>query len=274
MAKTPPLPGIIPTGEVSLAHVFHPERDDVNGWIVEPKLDGVRCVMFRGLAVTRAGKPIPSVSDIARHFASLPFALDGELMLPGRKFEGTVGEVRQTKRISETLVYNVFDAIPASGEQTPFIERRGVVLEATSGAWSHERVARTPFDLVDDPHAACAHALADGFEGIMLKDPAAPYRPGRTRSTLKMKPWLDTNATVLEVIAGEGKHEGRLGALVVQTEAGVRCKVGTGFSDGERAALWANRDTVAGSVVELVYQELTERGALRFPTFRRIRGDL
>lgn len=272
----PPLTlDIIPGGQVSLAHVYRPDKDQVDGWIVEPKLDGVRCVMFGGCAVTRENKPIPSVSDIARHFAALPFALDGELMLPGAKFEQTVGEVRQQQRISESLVYHVFDIIPPPGDEpTPFIKRRMWALRGTTGTWEHPRVTRTPFEVVRNPVEDIKHYIAAGYEGIMLKDPAAPYMHGRSRSVLKMKPWLDTTATIIEALPGEGKHEGRLGALILETEGGVRCKVGTGFSDAERVALWAHREHLAGSVVEIIYQELTSRGALRFPTFRRIRGDL
>lgn len=269
---------MIPSGEVALAHVFDPSKDDVEQWIAEPKLDGVRCILFQGYALTRTGKPIPSVSDLARHFAPLPWALDGELLLPGADFEGTVGRVRQTRELAEELVFHVFDAIPACDEDraATFLQRRAGL--AAAGVTRHPRVKLTPMEAVsaftNGAHGACDHFTKLGFEGVMLKNPDAPYTPGRSRAVLKLKPWFDTNATVLEAIAGEGKHAGRLGALVIRTEGGIVCKVGTGFSDAERVALWANRDALPGTIVEICYQELTKRGALRFPTFRRVRGDL
>lgn len=265
---------MIPTGQVSLAHTFDPAKDEVRDWIAEPKLDGVRCILYQGYAVTRAGKPIPSVSDLARHFAQLPFALDGELLLPGATFEQTVGEVRQKQRVSDRLVFHAFDVIPTGEDaSTPFLERRRALVQALV-QFPHARATMTPWEPCVDALQACERYVAMGFEGVMLKDPGAPYTPGRSRAVLKMKPWFDTNATVAAAIAGEGKHAGRLGALVVDTDEGVRCKVGTGFSDCERQALWDNRDGLVGSVVEICYQERTERGALRFPTFRRIRSDL
>lgn len=266
---------MIPTGEVSLAHVYDPAKDEVRDWIAEPKLDGVRCVLFQGYACTRTAKPIPSVSDLAAWFAGLPFALDGELMLPGAAFEQTVGEVRQTKRLSSDLVFHAFDLIPSRDcdAEMPFVERRALLVQSLT-TLRHTRATVTPWTSCEDALATCEAYTMQGFEGVMFKNPLAPYTPGRSRSVLKMKPWFDTNAIVIEALPGEGKHAGRLGALVVQTEAGIQCKVGTGFSDGERAALWANRDALKGSIVEICYQELTKRGALRFPTFRRIRGDL
>lgn len=41
--------------------------------------------------------------------------------------------------------------------------------------------------LADDGLAAWAEVLARGFEGLVAKDPASPYRGGRTLSWRKVK---------------------------------------------------------------------------------------
>ena len=70
-------------------------------------------------------------------------------------------------------------------------------------------------------------------------------------------------------LPGEGKHKGRLGALVVEMPGGKRFSVGTGFSDAERAS-----PPPLGSLITYRYQELTDRGVPRFPSFLRVCGEL
>lgn len=65
---------------------------------------------------------------------------------------------------------------------------------------------------------------------------------------------------------GEGKHLGRMGALV--TEKG---KVGTGFSDKEREEY--TEEYILGKVIEVSCMELTPQGKFRFPKFVRTRLD-
>ncbi len=64
---------------------------------------------------------------------------------------------------------------------------------------------------------------------------------------------------------GKGKFKGLLGALVVQLPDGTEFSVGTGFSDAERAA-----PPPAGSVITFRYQELSDGGVPRFPSFVRV----
>src|SRR5262249_37599780 len=68
---------------------------------------------------------------------------------------------------------------------------------------------------------------------------------------------------------GEGRHKGRLGALVVERPGGTRFSVGTGFSDAER-----EDPPPVGSVITYRYQELTNAGVPRFPSFVGLRDDV
>jgi DNA ligase-1 len=71
---------------------------------------------------------------------------------------------------------------------------------------------------------------------------------------------------VVAHLAGKGRHQGRLGALEVVLADGTRFSVGTGFSDAERAA-----PPAVGSVITFRYQELSDGGVPRFPSFVRVR---
>jgi DNA ligase 1 len=102
----------------------------------------------------------------------------------------------------------------------------------------------------------------------MLRQPESRYEVGRSLTLLKVKNFRDAEARVLEQLKGAGRHKGRLGALLVELADGTRFSVGTGFSDAEREA-----PPPVGSVITFRYQELSEGGVPRFPSFVRVRGD-
>jgi DNA ligase-1 len=92
---------------------------------------------------------------------------------------------------------------------------------------------------------------------------------GRSSSLLKVKSFFDAEALVVEHLPGTGKHEGRLGALLVELADGTRFSIGTGFSDKERKS-----PPKTGSVVTFRYQELSDGGVPRFPSYVGVRDDV
>ena len=69
---------------------------------------------------------------------------------------------------------------------------------------------------------------------------------------------------MIEHLAGAGRHKGRLGALGVVLPDGTQFSVGTGFSDAQR-----ENPPPVGSLITFRYQELSDRGVPRFPSFIR-----
>jgi DNA ligase 1 len=126
-------------------------------------------------------------------------------------------------------------------------------------------------------------ALSENFEGIMVKDPAAPYQTKRSDAWLKIKPDLSVDLTVVGVEPGtpESKFAHTLGNLVLEGEdlgRRIRVEVGSGFSEAQRDEIWGARDQVIGRVAEIKADALTQNQAsdgvwsLRFPVFLRWRG--
>jgi DNA ligase-1 len=107
-----------------------------------------------------------------------------------------------------------------------------------------------------------------GGEGLMLRQPGSLYEAGRSTTLLKVKTFHDAEARVVEHLAGAGRHAGRLGALLVELPDGKQFSVGTGFSDAAR-----ENPPPVGSVITFRYQELTDRGVPRFPSFVRLHAD-
>jgi DNA ligase-1 len=128
------------------------------------------------------------------------------------------------------------------------------------------------------PHLVCtgsehlrtelARVEALGGEGLMLRQPASRYIAGRSTTLLKVKSFLDAEARVVGHTRGTGRHAGRLGALEVELPNGIRFSVGTGLSDAER-----DQPPAIGALITFRYQELSNDGVPRFPSFVGVRDD-
>jgi DNA ligase-1 len=99
----------------------------------------------------------------------------------------------------------------------------------------------------------------------MLRQPGSLYETGRSSTLLKVKTFHDADARVIDHIPGRGRHKGRLGALLVQLADGTTFSVGTGFTDAQRAS-----PPPIGATITFRYQELTDGGVPRFPSFVRV----
>ncbi len=249
-----------------LAHTW--ENDvDLAGWWMSEKLDGVRAYWDGSGFVSRLGNAYHAPDWF---IAGLPaFPLDGELWSGRKKFQRTVSIVRAQDRSDhwKEVSFVVFDA-PA--HDAPFEDRLQLVRSTLAGRANpharfhdHERVRD-----VAHLRAELARVEALGGEGLMLRRPGSRYEVGRSSSLLKVKTFHDAEARVLEHLAGAGRHKGRLGALLVEMPDGTRFSVGTGFSDRERA-----NPPPVGALITYRYQELSEDGVPRFPSYVGIRHD-
>ena len=100
----------------------------------------------------------------------------------------------------------------------------------------------------------------------MLHLASADHHAGRSGDLLKVKPYLDAEARVVAHLPGKGKYRGSLGALLLETDSGLRFKVGTGFSDAQR-----RNPPPLGAWVSYRYHGFTKNGIPRFASFLRIR---
>jgi DNA ligase-1 len=245
---------------VLLAHKWETEHDPT-GWWMSEKLDGIRAYWDGEAFVSRLGNrffaPDWFVEDLPAD------TLDGELWVGRKMFQKTTSIVRSGAAGQEwkTVSYVVFDAPNAKGGFEDRIAHAKKVLER-SGA-PHAR----PLDhIVCDGFAHLREELRRveglGGEGLMLRRPGSKYEVGRSNSLLKVKTFHDAEARVIGHAPGTGKHKGRLGALICELADGVTFNVGTGFSDAERGA-----PPSIGSLITFRYQELSNDGVPRFPSY-------
>jgi DNA ligase 1 len=103
----------------------------------------------------------------------------------------------------------------------------------------------------------------------MLRQLGSHCEAGHSHTLLKVKRFHDAEARVVQQLPGSGRHKGRLGALLVVLPGGTQFSVGTGFTDAQR-----EKPPAIGSTITFRFQELTDGGVPRFPSFVRVRTDL
>ena len=195
--------------------------------------------------------------------------LDGELWGGRKLFQRTVGIVKRQDQspLWKDLLYVVFDAPGHPGTFEERIEHAKKVIEERRLAYVrvHEHsICSGPDHLREE----LARIEALGGEGLMARKPGSKYEAGRSSTLLKVKTFHDAEARVVAHAPGAGKHKGRLGALVVELADGTRFNIGTGFSDAERGS-----PPPIGSIVTFRYQELSDGGVPRFPSYVGVRID-
>jgi DNA ligase-1 len=251
--------------KLMLANVYRRGMPLAGYWVSE-KYDGVRGYWDGRQLWTRGGEAIAAPAWFTAPLPAQP--LDGELWAGRGRFEQALSTVRsQTPNDAawRALRFMVFDLPAEPGDFDHRLAALRRLLPLAAAPWVvpvPQRRATT--------HAALQTLLDEtvraGGEGLMLHRGTSAYRSERTDDLLKFKTYDDAEARVLAHLPGKGKHEGRLGALLVETGEGLRFRLGGGFSDAQRAA-----PPAVGSLVTYRYNGLNASGVPRFARFMRVR---
>ena len=251
-----------------LAGRYHPGIDLADYWVSE-KYDGVRGHWDGSALRTRGGERIAAPAWFTAGWPAS--ALDGELWAGRGGFEqaqSTVARQQPDDAAWRRLRYMVFDLPAHPGS---FDERLPALQAAVARIGQAWVVAVPQRKLASDAalQALLREVVRGGGEGLMLHRGASLYRAGRGDDLLKLKPFDDAEARVVGHLPGQGRHAGRLGALLVETPEGRRFKIGTGFSDAQR-----DSPPPVGSWITYRYRGLHEGSGLpRFASFLRVRAD-
>jgi DNA ligase 1 len=263
-----PVKSVAPSSQappILLAHAWD-NSTDLAGWWISEKLDGVRAYWNGKIFVSRQGNEFMAPEWFTEGLPPTP--LDGELWLDRKAFQRTVSIVRRQDRSDhwKDIRYLVFDA-PSQAD--PFEERLAnleFVFRNTIPFASLHKHYRC--ESIDHLRQELVRVESLGGEGLMLREPGSNYEIGRSTSLLKVKTFHDAEATVVGIQNGKGKHKGRMGALIVHLADGTEFSVGTGFSDKQR-----ENPPELGATITFRYQELTDAGVPRFPSFLRATGE-
>jgi DNA ligase 1 len=272
---------------------------------IECKLDGVRvlalCTKNRVTLYSRNGKIFENFPDIQeqlnriKHRISLetkgPFVLDGEIV--GESFQALMKQAQRKSDVkTKDMTYYVFDVIPLADFERGFWNaqqhKRTEILEVNKKEIEAETNLRIMPGMDVDLSTAegqdvmrrfAEDAVAQGFEGIMIKDVDAPYECKRSSFWMKWKPVMTVDLNIVGFEEGTGRNLGRLGAIIcegVDNDRNIRVNVGSGLSDADRDEYWHSRNDLLGRMVEVAADAVTQNQdgsySLRFPRFVRFRG--
>ncbi len=261
--------------------------------IAQPKLDGVRClaqVLPNGdvSLVSRNNKPFPEMPGIraAIKAVGLPEGtiLDGELYsttlgaTPAENFQKVVGLTRRAKlkpqdiADSKEVSLNIFDLIQSDDDAMPFVNRWKL---ANSYAKKDKsgRLTMVPNFLVktkQDIDNLLAQNLADGYEGVMIRDPKSPYQGRRSYYLQKYKKFDDEEFEVVGFQEGQGNDIGTV-IWVCKTPQGKTFTVRPMGTRAEKKKMFQNAQDYIGEMLTVKFQDYTVAGIPRFPvgvTFR------
>lgn len=253
------------TPALMLANVYDGQSDLDAYWVSE-KLDGVRAYWDGHQFLSRNGNRFTAPPWFTADFPDTP--LDGELWMGRGTFATLSGAVRRDEpdpRQWRNIRFMVFDLPRSPGVFDQRLTRLRTMFRQLDSPY----LALVEQFKVADQDALTARlqqVVAAGGEGLMLHRGDAPYHGYRSDDLLKLKPYLDAEARVVAYLPGKGKYQGMMGALLVQGPDGRQFRIGTGFSDAERA-----RPPTIGSVITYQYWGRTRTGLPRFPSYLRVR---
>ena len=279
-----------------LAHKVNDKKIDFNEPVfIQPKLDGVRCLIRREFddtvnadvirAYSRTGKEFKNLKHILKSlrdfFSANPdVVLDGELYNHDLRddFEQIISLVRKQKPTDEDrrnaaniIQYHVYDYI------VPFIgyEARLKWLMSNKDLWSNVVIPVQTLRVHKYEEAVNVHYdgfLSAGYEGSILRLNGA-YEQKRSYNLQKFKDFSDDEATIVGYEAGKGKRTGTLGKFFMMDDNGIEfgCPPGKGFNYKDLANILDNVHDYVGKRATFTYFERTKAGNYRHPMFKCIR---
>src|ERR1035437_2574826 len=241
------------------------------------KLDGIRCLIQNGEAVSRNFKPIQN-AFIRQQMSGLPEGLDGELILEGKQFN-EVSSAVMSEDGTPDFRYYVFDYVSGELNQT-YTNRMAALDKLPLPSYC---VKLLPKIILNLPTLLAyeTKCLQEGYEGVMIRTPDSPYKCGRSTSRegylQKIKRFTDSEAEIIDFeerlhngneatkdLLGHttrSTHQenmvkmGTLGALSVRdVKTKVEFKIGTGYDDALRQEIWDNKKKYSKQLVKYKFQ--------------------
>jgi len=250
-------------------------------WVVQPKLEGDRCravrttngwLLYSSTALVRTS--VPHINAELNQYYNDFEELDGELFCKGLKHEEIRSIVSKTIGVDPDhwkIQFHVFDVLDGNNQ----LHRAGRLLSIEE-TQSIKRVptyfCKTKTELTN----LYERFIDEGYEGIIIRNPAGLYKRSRSTDIMKLKPRNELDALVVELIEEvdkNGNPKGALGAIVCK-HPGIKKEfaVGTGFTREQRIDYWAQPERILGKTVEINYQSLTEE-SIKMCSFKRVKGD-
>jgi len=235
---------------------------NISGWVMSEKLDGIRAIWDGKDLFFRSGKKINAPAWFTVNYP--PFSIDGELWTKERDFENISSIVRdkipndiQWKQIK----HYIFEVPNAKGNLFQRLKKvqpyqNDIIKVIPQIKVKNKQHLKQFLKTIEEK----------GGEGVVVRDPNTPYISKRTSKALKVKSFKDTECEVIGYTKGKGKFDGMVGAIVCKLSNNIKFKIGSGFSMKDR-----KNPPKIGDIITFKYKEFTKYGKPRFPVFLRVR---
>lgn len=291
------IPNLIPEWEVQQAFPIekYPIQQGTEFWLTQ-KLNGARATFYNGQLIARSGfsyKGLEHIINVLERVKQNGYIMDGELTLRDKgglsdneAFRVATGIINSDDKDKTRICYTVFDIIPVKEFESDnpalkYSDRRILLDELSNQINSKDSPVKILPILYHGRDLSKIDSLlekmvAEDKEGLILNTDV-PYKRTRHKGILKVKRFYTMDLPIIRCEEGTGRLSGMLGAVVVRYKDN-EVKVGSGFSDEQRAVFWHSRDELIGSLCEVKYKEIstdknTGLESLQFPVFVTIRND-
>ena len=269
------------------------------------KIDGVRVLFFGGVAYSRSLKPLPNeqLQLLAQQYAEQLEGCDGEViagdLYAKDVLQQSVSFAMSANSVVDFKVY-LFDRFDHINLDKGWLSRF-----KTLGTVVHESIpfvgvlphfeANTPKAINDFE----SEVLARGGEGVMLRNAVGRYKCGRSATKSpelqKVKRFQDaefivigyeqfyhnTNEATRNELGRTSRSTSKEGLVAVDTLGSLICSlggdktfnVGTGYTQEQRALLWASRDSLVGKQAKIKFFHYSSDGVPLLPVFLGFRDE-
>ena len=257
---------------VMLAHDYNNRGKSITfPCYCQPKLDGTRAVGIHKGIFSRNRKEYPHLEHIMTEIHGIPveFVLDGELYSNELTFQEIVGLVKKEtlteadKVKQEKIKFHVYDIVHAD---MPF-ESRLQLMKRLFHSNKFKHIVLVPTAVCATPNKIGeihAEYVADGYEGLMLRNMNGLYKGSRSVDLQKYKEFFDAEYEIVGAVDGVGLEDGCV-VWVCQTADKKQFHCRPRGTREDRHDLFDRAAEYIGKQLTVRYQELTDTGIPRFP---------
>lgn len=297
-------PLLAPNEKIDLNKIKYP-------LLASTKLDGIRCIFYKGKILSRSLKQIQNkqlrerFEVIRKYSEDTQCILDGEIYSPKLTFQEITHFVMtqdlEDEQLPEHLKFYCFDSINKDNFNEEF-QWRGQRIPSLSCQWADllEIVFEKLVASAQEVEKYFEEVLKNGYEGLILRDPKGRYKCGRGTVKegiiYKVKPFVTFDAKIIGVVQSTQVNEdaekktNELGRSVTSKKKddrhliekasaflveydGKPLKVVLAMTDEEKVAVWTDKEEYIGKTIEYKGMIVGSKDVPRHPVMIRFRED-
>ena len=268
-----------------LAHPISKDIDWNQGYMVQPKLDGVRAYITKDGIFSRNNKQFNNCKHIQTELKDFFIAnphiiLDGELYNHRFKdsFETIISLVKKKKptqqdrfKASSYLQFHCYDYFNPNSPEIYMQRYNQINWWNTIYNWRSIQTVQTEVIWYEDTLSYYhKRNLKWGYEGSILRVNGL-YEQKRSHNLQKVKEFSDSEATITGWVEGQGKRTGTIGKFHAIDDDGNEFSIPVMDDYGTMRKMYDIAHYYLGKRATFTYFQRTAKGSYRHPLFKSVR---